>query len=142
MTAETLLIVKTNLRRYAIRRDELLDVKLVPNVAALAAGGIYDRPCLGVELGTLLDPADRTILARRRALIVPLRRRYIAFLVDYIETFLENVAPAPLPALLGERLRLPWATGALAIEDEVIVQLDIRAVARGVLANHSSESGA
>src|SRR6266540_3529227 len=133
MADELLLIARTALRRYAVRRDDLLDVKLVPGPDALAAGGLFDQPCLGVELGPLLDPSDRSTLARRRALIVPLRRRYVALLVDYVETFLERAACAPLPALLRDRLRQPWATGALAIEGDLIVQLDLRAVARSVL---------
>jgi hypothetical protein len=34
-----------------------------------------------------------------------MRRRYIALLVDYIDTFLEHNVCVPLPALLRERLR-------------------------------------
>ena len=57
MTNDILLIIRTALRRYAVRRDDLLDVKLVVSAADLQAGGLFDRPCIGVELGPLLDPA-------------------------------------------------------------------------------------
>jgi hypothetical protein len=141
MAEALLLIVKTARRRYVVRRDDLTDIKLVVGADALA-GERFDRPVLGAELGPLLDPADHSTLPRRRALIVPLRRRYIALLVDYVEDFLERTQSAPLPALLRERLSQHWAVGALAVENDLIVQLDLRAVARSVLLGQSRESGA
>src|SRR6266498_1662308 len=129
MAANVLMIVKTAQRRYAIRRDDLLDVKMAQ------AGGMFqvedssDRPYLGFELGPLLDPADRSSLKRRRALIV-----------DYIETFLEQADSSPLPALLRERLIQPWAIGALILEDDLVVQLDLRAVARSALLGYSGRN--
>src|SRR5919199_1720785 len=140
MANDVLLIVRTALRRYAIRRDDLYDVKLIAGPADLQAGGIFERACIGVELGPLLDPSDMSAQARRRALIVPLRRRYIALLVDYVDSFLERTVSAPLPGLLRAQLRQPWAIGALAFDDELIVQLDLRAVARSALLNYSGES--
>jgi hypothetical protein len=140
MPNDVLLIVRTALRRYAVRRDDLLDIKLVAEPADLRAGGLFDRNCVGVELGPLLDPADQSAKFRRRALIVPLRRRYIALLVDYVDSFLERAVCAPLPALLRARMRQPWAVGALALDDDLIVQIDLRAVARSALVNYSGES--
>jgi hypothetical protein len=139
MANDVLLIVRTALRRYAIRRDDLLDVKLVAGPADLQAGGLFDRPCVGIELGPLLDPADQSAQTRRRALIVPLRRRYIALLVDYVDSFLERVVCAPLPPLLHGRLRQPWAIGALTLDDDLIVQIDLRAIARSALLSYSDE---
>ena len=140
MANDVLLIVRTALRRYAVSRDDLLDVKLVADPADLRAGGLFDRACIGVELGPLLDPSDQSLQTRRRALIVPLRRRYIALLVDYIDTFLERAVSVPLPALLRERLCQPWAVGALTLDDDLIVKLDLRAVARSAMLNSSGES--
>ena len=140
MANNVLLIVRTALRRYAVSRDDLFDVKLVADLAALRAGGLYDQACVGVELGPLLDPADESMLTRRRALIVPLRRRYVALLVDYVDSFLERPASAPLPALLRERLGQSWAVGALALDDDLIVMLDLRAVARSAMLAHAAES--
>ena len=140
MPNDVVLIIRTARRRYAVRRDDLLEVKLVADPADLQAGGLFDRPCVGVELGPLLDPSDQSALARRRALIVPLRRRYIALLVDYIDALLERAVTTPLPVLMRERLLEPWAVGALAFEDDLIVQLDLRAVARSALLNSSREN--
>jgi len=134
----TLLIVKTAQRRYAVQRDDLLEIKLVADRANLQIGGQFDRPCVGVELGPLLDPDDHSALMRQRALVVPMRRRYVALLVDYVEGFLEHVRCAPLPALLTARLTRPWAIGALALEDDLIVQLDLRAITRDVLLQRSA----
>jgi hypothetical protein len=141
MANTMLLIVKTALRRYAVRHDDLLDIKMVASAEQLS-GDMFDRPVLGAELGALCDPADQSALVRRHALIVPLRRKYIALLVDSVETFLERAQSAPLPAILRERLSQPWAVGALSYEDELVVQLDIRAIARSVLLDRSHESGA
>jgi hypothetical protein len=140
MNNDTLLIVKTAQHRYAVLRDDLLEIKLVARASDLQASGQADRQYTSFELGPLLDPADRSTLLRRRALIVPMRRRYVALLVDYIETFLEHTKSTPLPALLRERLRQPWAVGALVFEDDVVVQIDIRAVARSALVSRSSEN--
>jgi hypothetical protein len=139
MANNTTVIVRTALRRYAIQRDDVTEIRLIAGPVDLEAGYL-GRPCQGVELGPLLDPADHSALRRRRALLVPMRRRYIALLVDYIDTFLDRTVCAPLPALLRERLREPWAVGALIIEDDVVVQLDLRAVARSVLSHKSAES--
>jgi len=140
MASDVLLVVRTAQCRYAVRHDDLFEVKLIADPADLRAGGLFNRPCIGVELGPLLDPSDRSALTRRRALIVPLRRRYVALLVDNIDTFLERTASLPLPALLRERLQQPWAIGALAVDDELIVKLDLRAVARSAMLNYTGEN--
>jgi len=140
MASPVLMIVNTAARRYAVRRDDLVDVRMAHTGAALRVEGQADRQYVGVELGPLLDPADQSSMTRRRALIVPLRRRYIALLVDHIETFLEHADTRPLPPLISQRLGQPWAVGALMFEDQLVVQLDLRAVARSALLAHSGRS--
>jgi hypothetical protein len=140
MASDVLLVVRTAQCRYAVRHDDLFEVKLIADPAELRSGGLFNRPCIGVELGPLLDSSDQSALTRRRALIVPLRRRYVALLVDYVDTFLEHAASVPLPALLRERLQQPWAIGALAFDDDVIVKLDLRAVARSAMLNYTGEN--
>jgi chemotaxis signal transduction protein len=125
-----LLIVRTALRRYAIPRADVAEVRLTAGPDDLRDGA---RPYIRVELGELLDPADRSGQQRRQALVVPLRRRNIALLVDRVEEYLERPAVQPLPVLLREQLREPWATGALMLNDDIVVQIDLRAVARSVL---------
>jgi hypothetical protein len=141
MPNDMLLIVKTAARRYAVRRDDVFEIRMVETTAALETGAPGAWPVVGVELGPLIDPDDRSRLARRRGLLVPLRRRYVALLVDDVETFLERSECAPLPALLRERLRLPWAIGALAQDDDLILLLDVRAIARSVLVDRANGSG-
>src|SRR4249919_49985 len=101
MASDVLLVVRTALSRYAVRHDDLFEVKLIADPAELRAGGLFNRPCIGVELGPLL--------------------------VDYVDSFLERAPNVPLPALLRERLQQPWAIGALALDDDLIVTLDLRA---------------
>lgn len=133
MITDVLMIVKTARQRYAVRRDDLLEITMVQAGDTLLAAPSSGREGLSFELGPLLDPADRSSMKRYRALIVPLRHRSVALLVDYIETFLEHPNTLPLPALLRERLGHPWAVGALVLEDDLVVQLDLRAVARSAL---------
>ena len=140
MATGVLMIVKTARRRYAVRRDDLLDVRMAQAGDMFQINGSADRQYLGFELGPLLDPADHSTVKRRRALIIPLRRRYIALMVDYIETFLEQADSSPLPALLRQRLTEPWAIGALILEDDLIIQLDLRAVARSALLSYSGRN--
>jgi hypothetical protein len=86
----------------------------------------------------LLDPTDRSELTRRRALVVPLRRRKVALLADRVDSFQELCLTIALPEVLGARLTQPWAIGALVLDDEVIVQIDLLAVARSALARRSN----
>ena len=139
MLVDLMLIIRTARHRYAIRRDDLLEIRLVPNVSAMPCDE-HGYPYLGIELGPLLDPSDCSDLTRRRALVVPLRRRLVALLADSVESFHEYAPAAPLPELLGARLSQPWAIGALVLDDEVIVQLDLRAVARSALAYSSDHN--
>jgi hypothetical protein len=140
MASDVLLIVRTAQHRYAVRHDDLFEVKLIADPDELRAGKLFNRPCIGVELGPLLDPSDQSGLTRRRALIVPLRRRYVALLVDYVDAFLERAAAVPLPTLLRERLHQPWAIGALMFDDDLIVTIDLRAVARSAMLGYAGES--
>jgi hypothetical protein len=128
-----ILIIRTARRRYAVRRDDVIDIRLVPDAANMPLDE-RGRPFIGVELGPLIDRDDRSSLRRRRALVVPMRRRKVALLADLVESFHEQIQPVRLPDLLGARLSLPWVVGALLLDDDVILQLDLRAVARSVLA--------
>ena len=140
MPTDLILIVQTALRRYAIRRDDVLEIKLVASVADLQACA-QAGSCTGVELGPLLDPADRSTLARRRALVVPLQRRLVVLLADQVEVFQEHARIEALPALLAARLRQPWAIGALQLGADLVVQLDLYAVARTALMLENLHSG-
>jgi hypothetical protein len=139
MPADLMLIIRTARHRYAIRRDDVLEIRLVLNSTTMPCDE-HGHPYLGIELGPLLDPDDRSDLTRRHALVIPLRRRLVALLADSVDSFHEHAPVAPLPELLEARLSPHWAIGALVLADEVIVQLDLRAVARSALAHSSSHN--
>src|SRR5262245_47130123 len=112
MADQLTLIVQTARRRYAVRRDDVLDIKIVAGATDLQADEL-GRAYVGVELGPLLDPADQSTHARRRALVVPLRRQLVALIADEVELFQEPIRIEALPPLLATQLRQPWAIGAL-----------------------------
>jgi hypothetical protein len=127
----TIILARTASRRYAIRHADTIEIRLMagPHDQTDATG----RPFVVRELGPLLDAADCGVLHRPRALVVPLRRRSVALLVARIEEFLEEPVVRALPTVLRDQLRQPWSTGAILIDDEAVVLLDLRAVARTVL---------
>src|SRR5437660_10204929 len=106
MPNDLILIVCTARHRYAVRRADLSEIKLVANASDMP-NDERGRPWVAVELGALLDPDDHSPLTRRRALLVPLRRRRVALLADRIESFQEQSQIVALPTLLGARLSQP-----------------------------------
>src|SRR4051794_7366893 len=120
MAGHLTLIVQTARHRYAVRRDDVLDIKLVNNAADLQARDAQGRAYVGIELGPLLDSSDQTSLTRRRALVVPLRHRLVALLADRVESFHEHARIEALPALLAAQLRQPWAIGAFVLDSDLI----------------------
>jgi hypothetical protein len=139
--ANGLLIVRNERRRYAVRRDDLESVRLIAGPVDLAGSDRNGRAPIGVELGAVLEGAAPVERARRHALTVLLRRRSIMLLVDEVEDFLEHPAVHPIPALLRDRLREPWAVGALLLGEEIVVQIDLRAVARSILTSQEGRFG-
>jgi hypothetical protein len=138
--ANGLLIVRTEQRRYAVRRDDLESVRLIAGPVELAGPDRNGRAPISVELGAVLEGAAPTGRARR-ALTVLLRRRSIILLVDEVEDFLEHPVVQPIPALLRDRLREPWAVGALLLGAAIVVQIDLRAVARSILTSQDGRFG-
>ncbi len=128
MPTVPLLVVTTAQHRYAVRRDDVSELRLID--AEASGGGM--QSWVKVDLGALLYPGDTSTQRRRHAMFVPLRRKQIVLMVDRID-MVEGTQPLPLPMLLQARLLQPWSVGVLQIEDQVVVQIDIRAVARSVL---------
>jgi hypothetical protein len=141
MSIDILLIIHAAGRRYAVRRADVAEIKFVADASAMPSDA-QGRPYLGVELGPLLDIGDHSVGICRRGLIVSLRRRSVALLVERIETFQEHASTVRLPELLAARLEQPWAVGALVLDGEVVVQLDLRAIARSALARPSTSAAA
>ncbi|MCS6841230.1 MAG: chemotaxis protein CheW [Roseiflexus sp.] len=135
-----LLIVRTARHRYIVRREDVAALRAFTRIASYHQPGDEGRTSIIVELGPLLDPADISVMQRRHALIIPLRRRTIALLVDAVDNLVDHAVVQPLPPLLRERLREPWATGVLMVDEQPVVQLDVRAIARSILLRRARDA--
>ncbi|MDZ4720084.1 MAG: hypothetical protein SH847_16655 [Roseiflexaceae bacterium] len=129
-----IVLISTATRRYAIRRDDLTSMQVVATDQDLASLSTAERPAIPIDLGALLDPADRSAPGRKHGLVVPLRRRPIVFLVERVEQSIEQATIRPLPTLISGCLRDIWAIGVLDFDDQLIILLDLRAVARSSMA--------
>jgi len=135
-----LLIVRTAHHRYIVRREDVATLRAVDRRTGDDHEEARDRTSITVELGPLLDQNDISEMQRRHALIVPLRRRTIALLVDAVDNLVDYAAVQPLPPLLRERLREPWVTGVLIIDEHPVVQIDVRAIARSALLRRTRDT--
>ena len=125
----TLLLVQTAYRQYAIRNDDVYAIRAVNTKLPPSAQERY------IELGPMFDPTDVSDTTRRHAMLVPLRRKLLLFLVDRIDQFESPPAISALPKLIADHLKQPWAVGVVPLEDRMIVLLDLRAIARSVLSS-------
>jgi hypothetical protein len=128
-----LIIVQTALRRYAVPRGDVASMLPIYSQEQIVALGSAQHPALPVELGAWFDPADQLQVARRHALVVPLRRRPIVFQVERIEQTIEYPVIQPVPALITGAMRDIWALGVVTYEEQLAVLIDLRAVARSVM---------
>lgn len=127
MADETLLLVHTPRQRFLASNADIYTIR---------AGLVEQEPApnvVQIGLGAFFDPADVSMLKRQHGMVVPLRRKEITFLVDRIDLLEIRPQRYELPPLLVSRLRAPWALGAFAIDDQLVVHLDMRALARSVL---------
>lgn len=124
------LLVRTARRRYAIRRHDVFGIHALP------ADATSDPALLPIDLGTLFDPGDRSEQVRQHGLFVPLRRKQVVFLVAQIDLVEQPPPLILLPPLLQAQLAQPWTLGVMMFDDEPVIQLDLRAIARSVLADN------
>lgn len=127
-----LLTVQTVLHRYVVCHDQIFELRIVNDVAELEQIDSRGRPMVSRTLGSLLDPSD-TLRARRcHALIVQLRRRSVALLVERVENFHTIEMPnlvQPLAPLMAQRLEHTWFLGAMIHNEEPILVLDLPQIA-------------
>lgn len=130
-----LLTVMTTKHQYIVRRDQILELRLVTDEADLKRPDERGKPIISGELGTLLDPEDVPMTPRRHAIIVPTRRRSIALLVDRIENVQMTAEDSmqKLPALFLRNLSRPWFLGVMVQEDTPVLVLDLRQIAQDVM---------
>lgn len=126
--AETLLLVHTPRQRFVVSKADVYALRTVGKQEAMPQA-------VHVALGTLFDPLDVSILKRQHGMVVPLRRKEITLLVDRIDMLDNLPVRHALPALLYSRLQDPWSIAAFEIESRLVIQLDVRAIARSLFSN-------
>lgn len=130
-----LLTIRATPDRYIVWRDHVLEMRQITSSEDLARPDERGRSLLTSNLGRLLNPGYAPGHPHRHALIVSMRRRSVAFLVERVEDFLvETVAMVqPLPPLLARRLARPWFLGVMVYEDTPLLVLDLRHIAHDLL---------
>jgi hypothetical protein len=133
-----LLQIQTARNSYIVRAADIHTIMVARPDRELVIPDPQQRPCDQVELGSLLHPDDRHGGEQWKALVIQLRRKFVGLLVVAVEQ-LEGVTTAsPLPELLRQRLNQPWANGVLDLNGQVLVQLDLRAIAIAAAARRSA----
>ena len=122
------LLVHTGVRRYIIPQGDVFAIRAVNTAAE-----IQNPALVTVDLGAFIDPNDRSEQPPRHGLFVPLRRKQIVLLVSKVDMLEQPLSHHPLPQLMRDNLKQPWAVGVYGLEHDLVVQLDLRAVARSVL---------
>lgn len=131
MSTAGLLVAQTAHRWYALPKQDVFGIRTVdPNSV--------ENGMVKADLGALFDPNDRSALPRRHGLFVPLRRKQVVLMVDRVDLLEQQADNRELPGLVRARLSQPWATGVLLLGDRVVIQIDLRAVARSVLLARST----
>lgn len=140
MYTDLLLMIRTTLHRYIVRRDEVYALRTVESDLALEQTDERGRPLLVCELATLLDSEDLRGHDRCHALMIRLRRWSVALLVHRIEdAYLDSEMVdqmQAMPPLLAQQMAHPWFHGALLREDEPVLVLDVHRIAQDAVLAH------
>jgi chemotaxis signal transduction protein len=138
-----LLAIETAHHRYLVRRELIRGMRTVASTADLERPDERGRPVVGRELGPLLDATDQPQRARRHALLVPLRRRSVALLVERVAETIHCTDPAaelhPLPPLLARSLAHEWIDGVLLRDTQPVLVLNVWRIAQHVLRQTKQE---
>jgi chemotaxis signal transduction protein len=128
----TFLGVQAGRWRYAVAQEQVGHLALIDPAAAPA--GPRGGPLICRELAALMGEASAVGPGRRHALMVALRRRSVALLVDHIDSLGDagRQAIQPLAPLLASSLARPWFLGAIVCGDEPLLLLDLRRIATDV----------
>lgn len=136
-----LITLQTHLHRYVAHSESAYQLRIVPAGAAPPERGADGRPLVAAELGPLLNRHDASPPARRHALLVPLRRRSVLLMFDAAgELSPHSVELRPLPPLLAARLPHAWVRGVCAADDDLMLVLDLRAIAQHAAAGAAIQS--
>ncbi len=96
---------------------------------------MQDQSVICCELGPMLGGSSHTRVGPRHALIVALRRRSVALLIDGVDSLpIEDHSEIQMLApLLAQRLARPWFLGAVVYRDAPVLLLDLRRIATDVM---------
>ncbi|NCC30605.1 MAG: chemotaxis protein CheW [Chloroflexia bacterium] len=93
---------------------------------------VRGRPMIHAELGALLGHQAKEKSDRYHALTITLRRRTVLLLVDRVERLTQPEEVHPLPLLMRKHLARPWFTGAVILEQRLLLVLDLQRIATDV----------
>lgn len=144
--ADMLLTIRSSTQRYVVRRDHVRELRLILSDDDLEQPDERGKALICCELDDLLSGHQSYSVSRRHALIVHLRRRSVALLIDRIEdarpTGELEADIRPLPALLARRLERPWFLGVLIRDETPLLVLDLRQIAQDVLLQQKQQAEA
>lgn len=137
MGEDLLLTIRTSQHSYIVRRDQIGELRLIVRDEDLQRSDERGRKVVSGELESFLNAQDIRSLGCRHALIVYMRRRSVALLVERIEDVVVDRSIAevihPLPPLLRQHLARPWFLGVLIREETPLLVLDLRQIAQDLL---------
>lgn len=144
MQANLLLTIRTALHRYVVHRTQVSQLLIIHSPADLEQVEEQGPALVSDELGHLLDPRDVLHHSHCHAIVVPLRRRRVALLVERVEDIRMNKETPeeilPLPRLLAATLAHPWYLGVVVRDDTPLLVLDMRQIARHLLVIHKKNA--
>jgi chemotaxis signal transduction protein len=140
MYENVLLIVSTTRHSYVVRRTQVNELRLISGSTSLQKTDERGKPLIGCELAHLFQAPESHDTPGRHALIIHMRRQSVALLVQRVDDIVTRGAAGaqvqPLPALLAQRLEMPWVTGVLLCDTTPLLVLDLRRIAHDVIQRH------
>jgi hypothetical protein len=140
-----LLIVCTSQQRYAVRRDQLLGLRMIITAEDMERPDDRGKPVNSMDLGEVLGINSQATHHHRHALVVPSRRRSVLLLVDRVEHLCAAMEERlhPFPRLLRHQVARPWFLGVLIEPDAMpVLVLDVRQIAQDILMKTRSQTHA
>lgn len=133
---DLLLLIATGPHYYGVRRDQIQRLLVLDQPEEVPAIDERGKKVVAQPLEPLLSQEESSLTGRCHALLVPTRRRTLAFLATRVEDLL-TVGGAqtfqPLPPLLHQHLARPWFLGTLLQNTTLLLVLDLRQMAQDVL---------
>lgn len=136
-------IVVAGAQRYAVRYDDITLVRSVEMDELETLRDPRGRPLMVRALHAWLYATAEMPVGRCHALIVPLRRRSVALLVERVEEMTRFTVTdiQPLPVLVRSALEHGWLSGVVSWEGQPILVLDAVQIARDIITAEIAPSG-